>query len=703
MFSKPLHLFLEKTIMIGIFFTRLTSFKRNLLVFLTSSAVLTAGCSYAPYTAPGGDPMNSPATLSGNVHGGNQPVTGATITLWFAGQGGSPSLPATKGATTTTDRQGFFSFTRDTSGGAHDGTTSTYACPTNVPSSLVYVLSQGGNTQNNGVSGQTNTAAAFIALYGNCTDLTANNFVYMSEVTTVATMVAVQQFFDPANDTLAASGTDQQRLIILNLPNTVKLLANAATGLAVSSTSVPAATGGDIPQSVSLTATPETAKINTLANIISSCVNGATSAAPACGALFAAAAPPNANVTSLNPTTPFTAATDTLQALFYIFTNPTNSNSTNLSSLFGLAPGVGAPFLPALTEQPTDWTIGVVYASTSNCNTPDGDFLEAPVDISIDAQDNVWFANSAGGNLSAISSSGAPLACVLLDASSTRGGANIDAANNVWFGAGTTVYRYNPTTRTSLAFPAGVSPFGLTADGAGNVYFSATAGTTGSVFIIPHGAAATAAVTPVQISSTVGSGPARLMPDATSVSPATVPGNIWVTSNSNFVSQLSKSTAPGNLNGWVTTPFTTLGNSRGISVDSANNVFVSAANSISQLAHSGTTWAPANGFPFAANTAGISGPSQISVDGRSNVWIPNIGQLSVSEISTIATPLSPLTGFQKDSTFFDGSIALAVDQAGNVWIAGVANSAVTEIVGAAVPVFQPYSVGISGGHFQAIP
>jgi catechol-2,3-dioxygenase len=36
-------------------------------------------------------------------------------------------------------------------------------------------------------------------------------------------------------------------------------------------------------------------------------------------------------------------------------------------------------------------------------------------------------------------------------------------------------------------------------------------------------------------------------------------------------------------------------------------------------------------------------------------------------------------------------------------IAGVANSAVTEIVGAAVPVFQPYSVGISGDHFKAIP
>jgi len=52
----------------------------------------------------------------------------------------------------------------------------------------------------------------------------------------VATMVAVQQFFNPANDTITSSGTDQQRHVMLNLPNTVKLLADASTGLAVSST-----------------------------------------------------------------------------------------------------------------------------------------------------------------------------------------------------------------------------------------------------------------------------------------------------------------------------------------------------------------------------------------------------------------------------------------------------------------------------------
>ena len=65
-----------------------------------------------------------------------------------------------------------------------------------VPRS-VYVLSQGGNTQNNGNATQNNTAASFIALYGDCTSISSSNFVYMTEVTTVATMAVVQQFFNP--------------------------------------------------------------------------------------------------------------------------------------------------------------------------------------------------------------------------------------------------------------------------------------------------------------------------------------------------------------------------------------------------------------------------------------------------------------------------------------------------------------------------
>jgi hypothetical protein len=46
---------------------------------------------------------------------------------------------------------------------------------------------------------------------------------------------------------------------------------------------------------------------------------------------------------------------------------------------------------------------------------------------------------------------------------------------------------------------------------------------------------------------------------------------------------------------------------------------------------------------------------------------------------------------------------LVIDQAGNVWVAGDGASFITEIVGAAVPLYQPYSMGLTNGRYQAIP
>jgi hypothetical protein len=694
--------------MIGNHFARLTGSKRNLLVLLASSVVLTAGCSSMSSTAPSANPFSSPASLSGKIHGGNEPVIGAAVTLWFAGQG----APAIKAAVTTTDGVGSFSFTKGAGG---NGTTNVYTCPTSGGSPLVYVTSVGGNTQNNGVVGQSNGAAAFIALYGDCTGLSASNFVYMSEVTTVATMAAVQQFFNPAADTngnfdtLVADGTGQQRLIILNLPNTVALLASAATGQAVTSATIAAASNGNIAPAVTLTATPETAKINTLANIISACINGATATAPACGTLFLSAAPPPPNVTNLNPGT-FHTATDTLQALFYIFTNPTNGSSSNMGNLFGLAPAVGAPYQPALAIQPTDWTVGVSYASTSSCGTPTGgtgSFIFSPTDINIDASDNVWFNNAqAGGNLSSISSTGAPFQCVNFDAGLTSSGGTLDSSGNVWSAGGTTMYRYNPTSHASLGFPVAVAPLAITADGVGNVYFTAVSGPTGSLYQLPGAATAPSAVAPVQISSTVGASPLRLMPDFQGNA---TQGNIWVSSGTTSISQVAPSTAVGNLGGFVTNPFTTSGNSYGLSV-SRGGIFTSAVDTgaITELVKSGSTYVTASGYPFtAAASAGINAPKGLSVDGRSNTWIPNSGAPSLSELTVFganASPLSPSTGFQKAVTYLNASQAVAVDQAGNVWVAGGSvNTFVTEIIGAAVPIYQPYAVGLVNGRFQLIP
>ncbi len=592
---------------------------------------------------------------------------------------------------------------------------------------MVYVVSKGGNTQNNGVVTQSNTAAAFIAIYGSdCKELTASNFVYMSEVTTVATMAAAAQFFDPRTDTLVADGTGQQKGIVDEIPNTVALLANSTTGLAVPSTTLSAAPGANVATGTTVTAIPQSSKLNLIADIISACINGATSGNPACGTLFSSAVSPIPNTTSLNPgsSNPFPAATDTLQALYYMFTNPTNSGSSNLSALFGLAGGVGAPYQPS-ASQPTDWTIAIAYASNSTtgsatCGTPSGGtggFFSGPIDIGIDGQDNVWVANSqTGGNLSGIKSNGAPLACVNFGASTTaNAGGTVDSSGNVWFASGTTMYRYNPNSKATFGFPAGVTPLAITADGLGNVYFSASAGSTGSLYQLPGAATASAVVSPVQISNLVGPNPVRLMPDYQGCvgSPTCVanPVDIWVSSGANFVSQVGPTSTTGStvLNGFITNTFPISGgNAYGLDVSRGNSVFVSAADTgaITRLDPSSGTWAPVSsgGWPFTASTAGISSPTAITLDGARNTWIPNQGSASVSEISFFgANPLSPSTGFLRDSTILNSNRASAVDQAGNLWVVGAGNTFIAEFVGAAVPIYQPYAVGITNGRFQQIP
>ncbi len=709
--------------MIGNYSARLTGSKRTLLAVLASSVIFSAGCANMSTTAPAANPFSTSAALSGKIHGGNQPVVGASVTLWYAGQGSSN--PAVAAATTTTDSNGSFSFLKDTTNGNTD-TGNEYSCPVNSDP-LTYVVGQGGNSQNNGGS-QSNTAAVFVAVYGDCKELTASNFVNMTEVTTAATMAAMQQFFDPVHETFSADGTGQQKVIVDGLIKTIALLASPSTGLSVPSTQLGPATNGlanhniNINPAVTVTAFPESVKLNTIANIISSCVNAATSADQNCSTLFTAAAHPIPNVTSYNPSS-FATATDTLQALYYMFTNPGSGSTSNMTTLLGLAGGLGAPYQPTLASAPSDWSIGIYYTSTSTCGTPAGGvghFFSSPSDVAVDAFDNVWVANSeTGGNLVEIAAGGAPATCVNLDPGAAQSVA-LDSNQGVWVGAGSTLYRYSPgglangagLAAGTLAIPAAGTPLDVAADGVGNVYFTSVAGSIGSLYQLSGAASATnpSGVNALQISNTVGASPLRIMPTykGCTGSPTCVPNpvDIWASSGTTSVSQVTPGTGPGSLNGFLTNSVTTSGNSYGITTNHAANVYVSAIDTgaITQLTFNGANYVPVNGWPVSTSSTATS----IAVDGRGNVWVPNLtngsGVGSLVEVSTDATLLSPSgTGIQKTSSYLNSGRALAIDQAGNVWIVGDGDSFITELVGSSVPIFTPYAVGLKNQRFETIP
>ena len=65
--------------------------------------------------------------------------------------------------------------------------------------------------------------------------------------------------------------------------------------------------------------------------------------------------------------------------------------------------------------------------------------------------------------------------------------------------------------------------------------------------------------------------------------------------------------------------------------------------------------------------------------------------------------LSPAGGFQKDASYLAGGRSLVIDSSGDVWIGLDGSNSITEIVGAAVPVYQPYALGLNNGRFETIP
>ena len=66
---------------------------RRRVVSLASTVLLASGCSNMVSTAPGTSVDSAGAKVVGRIHGGNQPVSSATVNLYFAGQTDSRPPP----------------------------------------------------------------------------------------------------------------------------------------------------------------------------------------------------------------------------------------------------------------------------------------------------------------------------------------------------------------------------------------------------------------------------------------------------------------------------------------------------------------------------------------------------------------------------------------------------------------------------------
>ncbi|HWW96926.1 MAG TPA: hypothetical protein VNY74_04485 [Edaphobacter sp.] len=617
---------------------------------LFSLSLFALGCGPGSLSTA---PMAGPQ-LRGSVHGGQQPVSGATIRLYAAGTSGygAGAFPLLT-APVSTDANGAFSITGQ------------YACPS--ASSQLYIVATGGNP---GLGTPTNNASlALMAALGPCSlhgsqyTLDPNSFISINEVTTVASVYALAGFIDPSTSQIGASASNS--IGIANAFKTVSNLVNIATGQSLATTPPG---NGTAPQ----------AEINTLADIIATCVNSSGSG-PECAALFAAATPSGGS-----------APTNTIQALFNIATHP----AQQVGALYALFSPT-SPFQPTLPSAPNDWTIHVTYTASGSSQTG----------IAVDGSGNVWIANNFTSSVTELATDGTILSG---PAGYTGGGLNrptaiaIDPLGNAWltndFGGLTKLNNVGTPLSGSTGFP--VCGVGLAIDGFGNIW----CGALGHVSKIDNNGNL--------LSGTGYPGGGLGTPIGASVDPL---NNVWFTSTTAFnVSNVAKFTNVGvPLSGTTGYTATGLTNAWSIANDSAGNTWVTNNgffSNVFRFASDGTNLSGPNGY----TGGGLTNPLAIAIDGAGNAWVTSdsistssgspVAYNSVVQFGSDGTLLSGATGYSLSTNGIAGGLprGIAIDGSGNVWVAASGTN-VVELVGAATPVVTPLSVGVKNNTLGTRP
>jgi streptogramin lyase len=597
---------------------------------LAALATVLSGCgSGVPPETPVATAASVQPKVSGRVHGGQQPVSGATIQLYAVGIAGLKSAATPLISTPIqTLADGSFNIT-----GQWNCTSNTAAYGTNPQ---LYIVATGGNP---GLPGNvSNGALAMMAALGPCSSLTASSFIYIDEVTTVASAVALSPFMaDYAH--IGAQGANAVGLV--NAMQTANALANMATGTAP---------GNGLPA----TATAPVAEIDALANALAPCVNSIGTDS-ACASLFAAATPASG-----------TAPANTIAAMLNINANPGN----NVAALFNLVQP-SAPFQPALTVAPNDWTVALKFT---------GGGLNAPTAIALDANGNAWVANAGGNSVTELSNTGTLLTGAAgYTGNNTILGAQaiaVDTKGDVWV-ADTLLSSIVELTvvggvlQSSATYTAGgiSGPTGIAIDKQNNVWVSNFAG--GSVTELNSSGA------PVGSSPLGGGilkGPLGIAVDSG--------GNVWVSDNlasavAEFGNNQGLLSGSGYADSAILAPV-------GVALDASGHAWIAdnGTNTVSLFAPNGS---PLFSAPLLGG--GLAMPAAVAVDGQGTAWVANsqtAGSVSATAFGA-SNPLSPATGYG----VLNAPCGIAVDASGSVWTANSGDNSISEFIGVAMPQIMP--------------
>lgn len=644
-------------------------------------------------------------TLSGTVFSGSLPIQGASVQMYAAGTAGYGSAATALGNAVTTGTNGSFSVP--------------YTCPS-APGDLIYIVATGGSTSSMGAS---NGGSALMTALGACASLPTTG-ISINEVTTIASVYALSGFASIATGgginvgAPAPSNTCSNANIgnsscnypgLVNAFATVNNLVDTGSGTALTIT--PAYAANPLPYLN--TSTVPQSRIDTLADILATCVD----ASSGCSTLFGDVGG--------------SAPTDTIQVALDIALNP----GTNVAPLYGLLQAT-PPYVPTLvsagdTSAPSDWTLAITYTGAGLGVDPNGDYNDNITNyaLAIDGGGNVWVtgatANSQNtGLIAGFNNAGAPL---------------------------TPATQYDPVNQFVTQFGGfgpGVSPFSsgvsqLIIDPSNNLWITDNSFTGGNgndfseVSVSPNvGVPPTLAV--VQLASAymgavaIGSGETSFAFDPSvnlwlsSVSPQlneydSGSGNLLNTYVSNE-SSLSSFTFDTNGSLWASgsgdsvlfNPSTgnavaTYANTSGASLaaGAAGNMYTCNATSDGYLVlNSGATGGPVSTYSVTA------GCNPLVVDGAGNIWSvsgTNTGNFltQVSKSGSLLTPAGGYTGSSsaEGPTTYD-ALYIAVDGSGNLWALNQNNSAqggtvtgnvLVQFVGVAAPTVAPLAVATQNG------
>jgi hypothetical protein len=589
------------------------------LVWLSLCAALT-GCGVYEGTATNTIPM---AEISGKVHGGQQPIVGAKVYLYAAGAMTAGNAGYGSGATSLLNSPGYVTTAADGSFSL-TGAYSLSACQS--ADQQVYLVAVGGNP-----GAGDNANAVLMSALGDCNNFNTSSYVWINEVTTVASVVALQQFMTPGTYNVGTSLTNARGLrnAFLTVPNLVSL----STGTALASTPNG---NGTVPQD----------EINYLANILAACVNSTTGSAQ-CSSLFTDATPPGG-----------TAPTDTLGAMLDIALNPGN----NVSALYLLPPPAVA--FPTTLAQPNDWTIAVKYT---------GGGLASPHAVAVDKNGNVWASNYTSSVLSGFTTAGVSLlgsTGTAMTGVSSGDAIAITPSGTIWTAGGgsTSIDYFTSAGAYGGSYTWGCYPLGISSDSSGNIWGGNVNGH--SVCKLTSGGSSFS----YTVSNYAG---------ATAIDKS---GNIWAPGASASANTVYEFTSSGSLvgnepsTGW-SDPANVAAYS--VAIDAQGDVWMpsyirTAPGLITEVSSAGAV----------LSGSGYTGPTYlrgIAIDGANTVWATGeLGGLSHYSIS--GSLISPAAGYSSPLT--NGEFAMAIDGSGNVWT-GDSGNALIEWVGVAAPVATP--------------